>query len=131
MALLVITMLLYFGCVMIKQAHVYAGIGWMLIVVVLLVVPGLMMMDQTSDLLVEQVGLSKIFKGMVWQKITWTNVKVIRVFKLRAADNKIRTAMHLFPLKRPEVFFLKKKMVFSLNDTNSRRLMEILTRYEN
>lgn len=85
----------------------------------------------TSDLVIDENGVSRTLFGKVWRRILWSNVSVVKVNEfLSLKTSKVAKSITIYPKVKPRIrFWPSGKMMLPAKVERPERLIEVMNAY--
>lgn len=86
-------------------------------------------MQAQSNIIISDVGIERCIFGIVWQKVRWDNMRVIRVFDSYKPTKKNNRSFNIFPINSQPINPFGRKIIFNDKMGEWLEFLEILNRY--
>lgn len=109
----------FLGDVVARQNPFEGGVFLVLTLAFTLLMGALILVDR-SDVIVDEQAISRRLFGVIWQRMEWRNIRVIRTFHVSATGGYTAQAYNLYPKVKARFAFLPGgKMSFTDKMTNA------------
>ncbi|MFK2875829.1 hypothetical protein [Rhodanobacter hydrolyticus] len=83
-----------------------------------------------SDLVIDDTGISKVFKGKTLQSLDWENIKSFKNLTIVAPGGKVSRFFHVHPIKKSKIHILSGgRVVFSSRMYNFEEFVKLINGY--
>jgi|SRR5579864_1549204 len=111
------------GAVTFGEAIIFAAF-------LLFLIMGTMRFLDTSDIVVNDLGISRSILGWPWKTIQWENVRLITAFPVSGGPDYSARAFNIFPIVKPKIRLMPSgKIMFDDKVQNASALVDLLNQY--
>ncbi|NIF41044.1 hypothetical protein F3J14_09130 [Burkholderia sp. Tr-862] len=120
----------FFGSLLIMHGAVLSGVIFIASAFLFFGATAIAIINNWSDVEIDNNAISRRILGSTWQKIDWENVGLITAFPVSGGYGYSARAFNIFPKTRPRFRVLPSgKMVFNDKLNNAEKMIELLNYY--